>query len=364
MEKELAMTRKSWAYVGIALSACIIGIGGIGVSSARAGNVFANTANGGLKEAAQDPNGDYSVGALSFQNAVNNNNVTGDTVLNGAKVNRAPNTPPGKVHAGFINPANQTSLFLKSELTKFNDHSNITSTTGQYSGTGSAFVDGVGNKKVKGTATNNKPAQNPQKGGALGTVIDPFTVASGPAQAYSPPVSGGLLIEAGESGQALFYGVDSYVFGGSIDNITADDLPLSKTLWSLTLSANSPTISPSTVTVTVTLSPLALNELTFPSSFLSTLTYTNTPTELSAIETSLEGTVMQALTQNGAEVDLPDGFTLFPSGTTYSAALTQVGFSDGVQAEITGVPEPTSGLILAGAACGWLLRRTRSRRRE
>jgi len=351
------MRRVALPCVGLALSACVLMAG---TPQAWGSNAYANNYNG-LKTANFDPKGDYGVFALTFQNDISNNTVTGDVVLNGAKVNNPGITVPMGQKVAEFQGGNGNGFFLKSELAKFNDHRNLMSMTGQYSSTASAYVDNAGNRKAKATATNKKPAVNPQPGGAIATVIDPFAVSSGSPYSYAPTVSGGLQLDGvGDSGSAYFFAVDSYLFTtDSIENYYADGAPASGDLWSLNLTGSGPTVGTSSVNVDFELNPLALSEITFPGAYLASLGNPGDPATAAAlIDASIDTSISMALTYDPTlgEVDLPDGFTPFPDGTTYTAAAGGVEYGDGAEAEVAGVPEP-SGLALLGVVGLGLLRR-------
>ncbi len=224
-----------------------------------------------------------------------------------------------------------------------------------YTGFASAYVDASGKQQAKAQATNNKPANNPQPGNAIGEVIDPYTVSPGTAS-YIPTVSASIQLDGvGDSGTTTFSAVDSYVFtSDTIENFYYKNAPLSNALWSLTLSGSGPTLSTAAVGVNFELNPQALNEITFPPSYLASLgSYSNPTTEAALIDLSMDSSIQGVLTYNNSgEVDLPAGVSPFPAGTTYSPSGGSVEYGDAAEAVIVGVPEPATWALLMAAAVG------------
>jgi hypothetical protein len=346
-------------WFGFALSACGLLFG---TPMARGGTIIATVDNGLRTGTLGGPNGDYAVWAFSNQNQINNNTVSANVVLNGTTVmNPGTAVPQGGQFAILTGGTN--GYFPKAQLTKLNDLTNITSNTLQYTGSASAFVDNAGKKITKALATNKKPAQNPQMGKAIGEVIDPYMISSG-SNAYLPTVSASIQLDGvGDSGSATYSAVDSYVFtSDTVENFYSSNAPLSNALWSLTLSGSGPTLSTAAVSVDFEFNPKALNEITFPPSYLATLgSYSDPTTEAALINLSMDASIRGALTYNSAgEVDLPAGYSPFPVGTTFTPAGAGVQYGDAAEAEIVGVPEPAPGaLLMAAVGAGVMLQRVR-----
>jgi hypothetical protein len=246
-----------------------------------------------------------------------------------------------------------------------NDQVTIASSTGQYLGDASAFINPVGQRLLYASATFfPAPVGPPPPGAAAGEAADPFFVPSSSSPlTYDPVLNNRIQLNSTSlSGGALSWAVDSSVFtSDSVDNFLLDGAPLDKTLWFLALGAQGPITSQGGVGVDFEINPLALNEITFPSSFLAGLgTYSNTTQEAALIDKAIDQIVAGALTLNGSEADLL-GFNPFPAGTTFTAANGGVEYADGVNAGLVAAPEPSTWLLLATGALGLLGIRWRQR---
>jgi hypothetical protein len=336
--------------------------------------------------------GDFFVRAYSEQNGVKNATVTPTVVVNGAAINPTPPPPPFNVPgyfvstdgapiqvptgrfmrtingrmreifvplgptAGPINKIGPGSFDKASWLKVANDQVTIASRTGQYLGDASAFINPVGQRLLLAGATVSPPLP-PRPGAAAGLATDPFFVpSSGSPLLYDPVLNDRIQLETrGISGGALSWAVDSSVFtSDSVDNFVRDGAPLDKTLWFLAIGAQGPIGSRSDVGIDFEINPQALNEITFPSRFLAGLgPFSNAASVAALIDQAVNQAVAAALTPNGNEVDLRN-FDPFPAGTTFSAASGGVQYADGVNAGITGAPEPGTWLLLATGLLGLL----------
>src|SRR5208283_2426649 len=127
-----------------------------------------------------------------------------------------------------------------------------------------------------------------------------------------PGLAGGLDI----------YAVDSTVFtSDDVANFLDDGSPFDDTLWDLNFAANGPLGGASDVDVDFELNPLALQEISFPSSYLSSLpgySASLTDDELAeliddAVDTAVEGAL--GFADGTAALQ---GFALFPDGTQFA----------------------------------------------
>jgi hypothetical protein len=121
-------------------------------------------------------------------------------------------------------------------------------------------------------------------------------------------------------------------------------------LWHLDLLADGPVSSPSQLVIEFDLNPLALSEISFPTSFLTTLPgYSGSlsPLELAAlIDDAIKAQILAAFSVDATGMASLADYSLFPDGTMYSPAAAEVVYGDGVNAGIQNVPEPPMTSLL------------------
>ena len=253
----------------------------------------------------------------------------------------------------FLGPVAQNTsttglAFSKSRLSAVGDVDSITSQTAGWIGMGSVTntsVPGRGKYTVSASALAGEFV-----GRSAGLAGDPIDIPSG-SYPYDPNINVTVDIDPGEAGDARVYAVDGSTFtGDNVENYQADGEPLQNALWSLVMGGTSPSSSTANVDVDFELNPAALNEITFPSSYLAGLgSYSNQTQEAQLIDQSMDNTIMSDETF-AANVDTLTNVDPFPSGTMFSPMTNGEAYNDGVDAAIE-APEPgTLSLLAAGAA--------------
>lgn len=262
----------------------------------------------------------------------------------------------------FLGPVAQNTsgtglAFSKSKLSVMGDTDSITSQTAGWIGMGSVTntsVPGKGKYTVSASALAGE-----FMGHSAGLAGDPIDIPSG-SYNYDPDINVTVDIDPGEAGDARVYAVDGSTFStDDVENFQADGEPLQNALWSLVMGGTSPSSSSSSVDVDFELNPAALNEITFPSSYLADLgSYSNQTQEAQLIDQSMDTEIMSDETFAG-DVDTLTDVDPFPSGTMFSPATNNEEYNDGVDAAIE-APEP-GALSLVAAGAGLCLRRNKRR---
>jgi hypothetical protein len=259
----------------------------------------------------------------------------------------------------------------KSLLVQSGDAEEVVSVTGAYKGVGGQFIYptlGVPTRYIGALALQNTMNGNPPKGSAAGGAYDPFSVPGGSSFVYGAMIDTSLqLNDATSFGGVELYALDSSVFtSDDVDNFEDDGSPFEDTLWALSLTADGPLVSTSSVQVDFELNPDALNEIQLPSSYLFGLPLYSpglTNAEIaSLVDGAIDGGISQALTLDSDTVSLTD-FSLFPAGTQFQAAGSGVVYADGVNAVLSDVPEPATSWLIAPALIGLAGIRLRRRNR-
>lgn len=244
----------------------------------------------------------------------------------------------------------------KRNITANGDIQTLRSTSGSYSGVAGqeqGVLNGAGVRSVFAYGIRNAGAVAP--GQAAGGAFDPFTVPSGASYSYQPIIDVLMQSDLAELSVGVgYFAVDSFVFtSDTVDNFTDDGSPSSGSLWTLGISASGPVASPSGLNIDFELNPQALDEISFPTSFLVTLPgYSGSLTHAqlaplinTAINTKIRGAF--AVDSNG--VASVNDFSFLPAGTMYTPMGGDVVYGDGVNAGVQAAPEPSS-LMLAGSA--------------
>lgn len=347
----------------------------------RAGSIQASADN--PDPAPFNSSGGYmNVAAYSDQMGASNTTVTSTVVFGGVPQVAPANyktgvgltttsifVPNGKMKLNFagtrmvpdgtyLKPVAQNTstnglAFTKNFLSAVGDQDTIESATGLYSGEAS-----VSNTSVPGQGKYTLSASaiaGILPGHAAALAGDPEDIPSG-TYTYDPNITADINLTSGEAGDARIYAVDGYTdTTDSVDNFIADDEPLNEALWSLVIGGNTPSTNSSNVTVDFELNPTALNEITFPSSYLAALgSYSNQSSEASLVDQSMDTTLAADMSDVAGQDDLTD-VDPFPSGTTFTPETNEEEYSDGVDVGIE-APEPAA-IWMISAFAGLCLRR-------
>lgn len=242
----------------------------------------------------------------------------------------------------------------KSWLATSGDQYFANSSTGEYSGSGTAYAytskkTGSLMRGLVATASQIG-ALPPPPGDAAGYASDPFGVTSG-SYTYDPVLDASITLDNPYvSGGLDCFATDGSVFtSDSMDNFDADGAPLADTLWSVSIGGSTPTTSVGSVYVDFELNPVALKEISFSSAFLSPLgSYSDQASEAALIDHAMDAIIEGELSVSGDEIDLSNA-EFFPDGTTYSPLSNGEEYEDGVAADIIGVPLPRS--VWMGLVC-------------
>jgi hypothetical protein len=244
----------------------------------------------------------------------------------------------------------------KALITKVGDIESLVSSSGFYQG--SAMQDQtnplLGLPRIAAAAETGQGIPPGAGGSAAGEAVDPFTVPGGMSYAYGPTIDATLqLQDSATFGGVELYSVDSFVFtDDDVANFVADGSPFENTLWNLSLTANGPLTSTTSVDVAFQLNPAALTEILLPTPYLMSLPGFKPSMNAAAVAQLVDAAIAGAIGgqlqfKNGAVV-LKD-FPLFPAGTLFAPAGGDVVFADGAAAALTAVPEPgTLWLLSAG----------------
>jgi hypothetical protein len=256
--------------------------------------------------------------------------------------------PNGK----FLGPVAQNLgangfALTKNNLSQVNDIYAISSTTNGWIGTARVRnVGGAAKYALTAIATSGVAP-----GAAAARATDPVDIPTG-SYAYNPDINLSLDIEPGESGDAKAYAVDASTFtAADVETYNPDDNPLSNALWSLEMGGSQPASGPANVEVDFELNPLALHELAFPASFISSLgSFSTDAQEVALIETAFDNTITADESFSG-NTDTLTNVDPFPQGTMFSPAINNEEYNFGVDAEIA-VPEPGVAVsVMAMGAC-------------
>ena len=220
----------------------------------------------------------------------------------------------------------------------------------------STTVDWIGTARVRNVGGAAKYALTAiasggtAPGASAARATDPVDIPTG-SYAYNPDINMSLTIDPGESGDAKAYAVDASTFTtADVETYNPDDDPITNALWSLEMGGSQQSSNAANVEVDFELNPLALNELTFTSTYLASIGNPSTPAaEIAAIETNFDSTITADEAFAGNTDTLTD-VNPFPAGTTFSPAANNEEYYFGVDAEIE-VPEPTGLCLLALGAC-------------
>ena len=308
---------------------------------------------GGVAQTAP-ANYNYGVGVTSQTIFVPN----GKMKLNFAGTRMVPD-------GSFLGPVAQnisgTGLaFSKSKLSAVGDQNTIESQTNAWIGNGSVMNTGAA---ARGKYTVSAFAiSGAAPGNAAGLAGDPIDIPAG-TYPYDPDINLDINLGPGQAGEAQAFAVDADTFNtDTVDNYEQDNEPLGNALWSLTIGADMPTTSQNNVGVDFELNPVALTELGFPASYLSTLSYNSETTEAAAIDQSMDTAIASDMVDTAGEDDLTE-VDPFPSGTTFTPEFDEEGYFDGVDASIE-APEPGTAALLAVGLGAAMMRRAKERREE
>jgi hypothetical protein len=226
------------------------------------------------------------------------------------------------------------------------DEVQVISSSGLFGGSGLAVGPGANNTPPAGIgAAAFSFAARGDRGDAAGEAIDPVLILGGSEYDYAPEINITISIDdPEESGGVDYYATDSSIYSADLDDFIADP---SESLWFLAVGDSAST----GITEDFDLNPLAFSEITFPTSYLSSLSsnyLTLTTAQLAAlIDAQIDGALSLAL---AAGDDSLSGFDPFSNGTTYEAAFSGgVEFADGVDAGLVAVPLPAAapaGILL------------------
>ncbi|HUO08187.1 MAG TPA: PEP-CTERM sorting domain-containing protein [Phycisphaerae bacterium] len=236
------------------------------------------------------------------------------------------------------------------------DQYTLTSTTLAFEGQGSSYVNSTGNKREYAMASGTVPAGG--RGSAFGKSTDPLSISSGSSYIYNPTITGSAHSDANCDAGFDAEAGDSSVFSTYDPNAAGLDAPpLAETLWYLAAEANGGT----STKITFVLNPLALNEITFPSSFIASLPpFSNAAQEAALISQAVVNSLALQGTFSAGAMDFNNA-SLFPAGTTYQAISGGVQYVDASDAFVAGteVPEPATGVMLMGFVGAAVVRRRR-----
>jgi len=227
----------------------------------------------------------------------------------------------------------------------------IASVSGSFQGR-ATLVPTRGNTTGHVSARGTNTSPNQDTGKAAASAVDPFEVAPG-VHSYGQTINLSLQLDfASESGGVTYFALDSRFT--DLDTFFDQEDPFGEALWALSVFANGPTDSLSSVDVDFMVNPMARSLGLFNPSLS---------------DMQLEDAVRDALSLNGNLVSLTD-FSLFPGGTmlTVRSEDGNIQFGMGVSASIeaagaAAVPEQgTLALVLVGLGplarvCGWHRRR-------
>jgi hypothetical protein len=231
----------------------------------------------------------------------------------------------------------------------------VNSTSGLFTGT--AQVTGPGND-TKGILHAAGLGFDPSKGGpgagkndvgaAAGEALDPFGVEQGLAVDLDPEISATLQLDANAVGAVGFFETDSSIFTeDDLGNFVDDGSPMGDTLWQLSLSAENALSGASGVDVQFLLNPMALDEIVFPSDYLSELPGYSASLDnddlAALIDANIDSAIGSALCFSGGVASLTN-YDLFPDDTTYTAVDSDEQFASGVEAGVEAAPLPPASL--------------------
>jgi hypothetical protein len=189
-------------------------------------------------------------------------------------------------------------------------------------------------------------------------------VPGGASYTYAPIIN--VLMQSDVSALSAgveYFAVDSTVYtSDTVDNFVEQGSPRDGTLWTLDIAANGPVASPSGLDIDFELNPLALDEITFPTSFLITLPgYSPSLTHAQLaplINSAINSAIRGAFSIDSSGVASISDFSFLPTGTMFTPLGGDVVYADGVNTGVA-VPEPsTITLVLTGLmVAGMLYRR-------
>ena len=349
--------------------------------------VTAQATTAGPSDAAFSNNsgGVVNVAAYSEAAGIQNASVTPSETLGGASVPVAssaygvgitsqaiPIPGPMKVNQfGYLRqsytyqkPVAQIKPVNKSLLSFPGDQVSITSETEGY--TGFAQVENVTNPLTGQVTPRNAviaeasvPDGEVPPGDAGALAGDPISIPTGTYN-YNPTISCSITDNtSGDEAVAQTYAVDASTFtSDSLDNFGLDGMPLSQTLWYVTVGEAGPVTSAGSLAkleIDFELNPLALKEITLPQSFLNSLpAFTTTAQEIAEINQAVDNAIANGMAFSGNQETL-NGFDPFPVGTTYSPLSNNQAYGDGAAAEVA-APVPASIWLMG---CGTLVLLTR-----
>jgi hypothetical protein len=243
----------------------------------------------------------------------------------------------------------------------------IISYSGVFGGSGIAVGPGPNNTPPGGVAAaafSFATRAAGEEGSAAGEAVDPVLILPG-SYDYAPSVDVSIQVDENNTGEVDVYAVDSSVFtGDDLSNFVEDGGPMADTLWTLSLGADAPLASESGVDVGFYLNPAALNEISFPSAYLSSLpgySLGMTEAELAALlDVQLADAAAGALSFDSGIASL-SGYDPFPDGTMFTPEDSEDGveFADGVDAGVQAVPLPSAAWLGAAGLVLVALSRTR-----
>jgi len=368
----MAMPGISRLHLGFVMSTLALG----GASTTSHGATAAAGVGDGLKTAALGGSGTTSLYAYTIQNATSTSPQVGpnDAVTASLTSDGMPSTmPPAVKDTDFKIPVpsraqgifkyygNPTVSLLdqnKSLIVKAGDSETITSASGAYSALAAQLAKADGTREIQaGTRLTDSVA-----GKAAAAAYDPVTIPGGSTYSYAPTVSASVQVDdLTTSAGTVSYALDSNTFtSGDLDTFPTGSPSMDPTLWYLGLSADGPVASVSDLGIDFELNPVALNEISFPTAYLTSLpgySPSLTPAELAAlIDTQIETALMQpgVISIAGDGTASLSDYQFFPDGTTFTPANGQdVEYADGSNAAIEDdVPEPESGGFFVLAALG------------
>jgi hypothetical protein len=239
----------------------------------------------------------------------------------------------------------------KSLMVKPDDQELLQSASSLHRGYARQFVTDTGTLQIQAYAIG----LGSPNGKAAGAAYDPFIVPGGATYTYAPAVDASVECDDTSSfASAMAYAVDSTTFtSDDLDNFPEDGAPMNQTLWFVGVSADGPIASVSDLGIDFELNPLALNEISFPTTYLSMLpgySPTLSAAQLAVlIDAQIDGTLEQpgVITISDGTASISD-YSLFPDGTTFTPFNGQdVEYGDGANAAEEEVPEPGAvGLLV------------------